>query len=95
MRKLVLTGGPCSGKSSILQSLAQDERLSQVIEVVPEVATLLLEGGWPVPGRDVTWTPCWQVNFQRAIVAVQPALEEVVALKAQTNHKQFLVCDRG
>ncbi|EKE25576.1 MAG: hypothetical protein ACD_5C00113G0003, partial [uncultured bacterium] len=43
IKVVVLTGGPCSGKSTVLRAL-QDEFGEQLV-VVREVATVLLEGG--------------------------------------------------
>jgi hypothetical protein len=33
---------------------------------VPEAATLLLAGGFPVPGMHLPWSPQWQAAFQVA-----------------------------
>jgi hypothetical protein len=50
MLKIVITGGPCAGKSSIISMLK--EEFDEVI-TVPEAATLLLSGGFPMPGKHI------------------------------------------
>lgn len=93
MKRIVLTGGPCAGKSTVLKVL-QDEFVGQLL-IVPEAATMLLSNGWPVPGRDIHWSEEWRFDFQGAIAAVIPRLESVYELKAKAEGISCLVCDRG
>ena len=93
MRKIVLTGGPCAGKSTVLAVL-QKQFAGQVF-VVPEAATMLLSSGFPLPGRDLQWSPEWQVAFQTAIARLQPQLERAYELQAHERGAHILVCDRG
>lgn len=90
---VVLTGGPASGKSTILNRI--EETYSDTIQTVPEAARLLIENGFPVPGVDVDWTPTWQVALQDAILPLQLSLESTYAEKARAQGKNLLVCDRG
>ncbi len=93
MRSIVLTGGPCSGKTTVLRALT--EEFGDRIVVVPEVATLLLAGGFPVPGKDVAWSAEWQAAFQAAVLPVQRSIEDACALVAKQRNVSLLVCDRG
>lgn len=93
MKKLVLTGGPCSGKTTVL-SVLQEEYGDKII-IVPEVASILLEGGFPVPGKDVEWSQEWQDAFQATILPMQKSFEQILALKAKAREINLLVCDRG
>ncbi len=93
MKALVLTGGPCGGKSTVKKAIEEEFR-GQVL-LVPEVATLLLEGGFPVPGRDLEWSEEWQAAFQAAVLPLQCSLENAFGLQAQANGSKLLVCDRG
>jgi predicted ATPase len=93
MRKVVLTGGPCSGKSSVQRALR--EEFGTVIVLVPEAATLLLGGGFPMPGKDLPWSPQWQAAFQGAVLPLQRSLEESCLLVARGQGARLLVCDRG
>ena len=94
IKKIVITGGPCSGKSTITEILKADA-LSQWVELVPEVATMLLGNGFPLPGRDLSWSAAWQREFQQAVAGTQVTLERASVLKATEAGKGLLVCDRG
>lgn len=93
MKKVVLTGGPCAGKTTVLEVLRQ-EFAGQAL-VVPEVATMLLSGGFPVPGKDIAWSPDWQAAFQSAVLPVQIQLEVAYELRAAEQGAGLLICDRG
>lgn len=93
MKKIVITGGPCGGKSTVMAAI-QSEFRGQVM-LVPEVATVLLEGGFPNPGRDLDWSEAWQAAFQAAILPLQTSFEDAFALSAEAKGAQLLVCDRG
>lgn len=93
MKKVVLTGGPCSGKSTVMRALA--EEFGDTVVLVPEAATILLAGGFPVPGKHLPWSEDWQAHIQPAIVSVQQALEGAYLLVAQERGAALMVCDRG
>lgn len=93
MKKIVLTGGPCSGKTTTL--LALKEEFEDQIILVPEVATILLQGGFPIPGKDLEWSEEWQASFQTAVLPLQSAIEDAYVLMAQSNGGKMLICDRG
>lgn len=93
IRKIVLTGGPCSGKTTTLRVL--QEEFGDQIKLVPEVATVLLDGGFPLPGRDLQWSEEWQAAFQSAVLPLQASMEEAYQLSAGQNGCHLLVCDRG
>ncbi len=83
--KIVLTGGPCAGKTTLTQVIAKT--FPGEVFVVPEAASLLFSGGFPrfpeqEAGRAV----------QRAIYHVQLELE--AAFRAKYADK-VLVLDRG
>ncbi|NTW15711.1 MAG: ATP-binding protein [Candidatus Moranbacteria bacterium] len=92
IRTIVLTGGPCGGKSTVLRALR--EEFGDRLVPVPEAATVLFEGGFPVPGRDIEWSEEWQEAFQPAVLALQAALERSHELLA-ADLDAVLVCDRG
>jgi predicted ATPase len=93
MKKIVLTGGPCSGKTTVLQAL-KEEFYDQIM-IVPEVATILLEGGFPIPGKHLEWSEDWQAAFQSAILPLQKSMEDAYAIMAADNSCELIVCDRG
>lgn len=85
IKKIVLTGGPCAGKTTLTRVIEQVFH-DQVV-VVPEAASMLFSGGfrrWPEPqAQDAT---------QRAIYSVQCELES-----AYGTHfpGKVLIMDRG
>lgn len=93
MRKIVLTGGPCAGKSTVLSVL--EKKFAGRALVVPEVATMLLSGGFPTPGKHLSWSREWQEAFQRAVLPVQKQLEVAFELQAEEMGIELLICDRG
>ena len=93
MKKIVLTGGPCSGKTTVLSVLR--EAFSGQLCLVPEVATVLLSGGFPLPGKQVPWSEEWQANFEAAVLPVQRSMEDTYKLMADAKGYQMLICDRG
>ncbi len=90
---VVIEGGPRSGKTTISHLVLQ--QFPNMFLEMPEVATMLLNGGFPLPGRDLEWTPEWQVNFQDAVVGVQRPLEAVFLDMARERGVPFVLCDRG
>lgn len=93
MEKIVLTGGPCGGKSTVLRAIK--EEFGDQIVLVPEVATILLEGGFPVPGKDLPWSEEWQTAFQSAILPLQKSLEDAREMVAKSKCCRLVICDRG
>jgi predicted ATPase len=83
--KIVLTGGPSGGKTT-LASAIQKEFVSHVI-TVPEAASIIFGGGWP--RRKTTTGVQYQ---QKAIFLVQRELESLIVGE---NPDRLIVCDRG
>ncbi|HIE29367.1 TPA: hypothetical protein EYP66_19015 [Candidatus Poribacteria bacterium] len=93
MKRIVLTGGPCAGKTTTLNKLRCE--FGARIVVVPETATMLLSSGFPVPGEDIRWSLEWQNEFQSAIFSVQKSMENIYTLLAQEKGASLVICDRG
>jgi hypothetical protein len=83
--KIVLTGGPSAGKTTITEVIART--YSSEFKMVPESASILFRGGFPraMDGMGV----CYQ---QTAIYQVQKQMENILALQYPSSH---LICDRG
>ncbi len=92
-KRIVLTGGPSSGKTTILSALR--EEFGNKVCFVPEVATMLLSGGFPVPGKDLEWSEEWQSCLQAAVLPLQRAIEDASALVAGAQGAGVIICDRG
>lgn len=86
-RKIVFTGAPSSGKSSVLEALK--EKFPK-FAFVPETAAVLLGGGYPAPEIG---NLSQQRIFQRTIIQLQNDLEEIVALKFP--QAPFMILDRA
>lgn len=93
MKKIVITGGCHSGKTTILNALQQE--FSHQVLIVKEAATILLDNGFPRPGIDLPWSEEWQAEFQSAILPLQQSLENASELMAEHRQCQIIVCDRG
>src|SRR4051812_35381169 len=93
MKRIVLTGGPCSGKTTVQRALS--EEFHDEVVLVPEAATMLLDHGFPVPGKHLPWGQEWQATLQAAILPLQRALEDAYLLVAANRGSQLVVCDRG
>ncbi len=83
--KLVLTGGPSGGKTT-LANLIQKEFSDRVL-IVPEAASILYAGGFPRRPNPVSLK-----RRQKAIYYVQRELEGIVS---DEHPDKLLICDRG
>ena len=91
MPTVVITGGPCAGKTSALAALKQRFEREGVLSVfVPEAATdLILEGIAP-------WTCDSMLTFQTSVMALQVKREAEALRKAEAlGADALVVCDRG
>ncbi len=91
MKKIVLTGGSCGGKTVMMGSLKMV--FTEAI-FVTEVATTLLHEHFPVPKPDNPLIEEWQMLFERAIFPAQIAVEDASELLADPG-AQLMICDRG
>lgn len=84
-KKIVLTGGPCGGKTTLTKVLAK--AFEKNLVVVPEAASLIFSGGFP------RWSdPASLMSIQRAIYHVQCELEN----SFENHFPDFnLILDRG
>jgi predicted ATPase len=94
MKRIVLTGAECSGKTEIFKSLTK--RFHDCATFIPEVAETLLSRGFPNIDRFLNpWTQKWQDHLQRAIYTTQFAMEETSIVVASKKRHLMLVLDRG
>lgn len=91
--KVVLTGGPCGGKTTSIKTIEEEfqERGYHVI-IVPEAATILINSGIrPFGNNGLT-----MYEFQKYVMDLQFRLEDLAAKAANDiNAKTIIVCDRG
>jgi len=93
IKKIVLTGGPCAGKTTALVKITEYfSGFGYKVFNVPEVPTIYSAAGWNylTPNRDLYY------QGERAILETQLALERQFMQLAEVCTKPVLiVCDRG
>ena len=92
IKKIVLTGGPCAGKSEAAKLIK--EKFSEkgfVVLFVPETATELISGGV------CPWTTGTNLDYQIVQCKLQRFKEEMFdeAVRTMPQDKFLIVCDRG
>ena len=93
IKRIVLTGGPCAGKTTALVRIVEHfSNLGFKVFTVPEVPTMDSQGGWSY----LTPNPKLYYEGELAILETQLALEDSFMRLAETCTKPtFVVCDRG
>ena len=90
--KIVITGGPCGGKSSVLGRLRSAfEDLGYTVVILEESATELIRSG-------ITPESCGSMyEFERAQIQYQLAREKAICETAgrMNREKVLIICDRG
>lgn len=93
IKKIVLTGGPCAGKTTALVKITEYfSGFGYKVFNVPEVPTIYSTAGWNylTPNRDLYY------QGERAILETQLAMENQFMRLAEVCTKPVLiVCDRG
>ena len=90
--KIVLTGGPCAGKTTALSWIQNNlPKYGYTVLFVPETATELIGGGV------APWTCASVFEFQKSVMKLQIEKEQIFedAARAMETEKALIVCDRG
>lgn len=92
--RIVLTGGPCGGKSTALTHIS--DRLSSLgfrVFRVPEAATVLITAIGVIPPL---MNPLERSTFEGVVVKTKIALEDTFyALAKSSGRPSVIICDRG
>lgn len=92
--RIVLTGGPCGGKSTALTHIS--DRLSSLgfrVFRVPEAATILITAVGLIPPM---MSPTERSVFEGVVVKTKIALEDTFhALAKASGRPSVIICDRG
>jgi predicted ATPase len=92
--RIVVTGGPCGGKSTVLDRLR--EACSTTIRVMPEFASMLLEQGAASHiEREDDASETWSEYVNRTILPAQTAVEDAHLCVARENGNSAVIFDRG
>ena len=92
MIKIVITGGPCAGKTTGMSWIQNHlTRMGYTVLFVPETATELISGGV------APWTCGTNLDYQKCQLRLQKEKEEIFEQAASTmkNDRIIIVCDRG
>lgn len=96
--KIVLTGGPCAGKTSVLSVLSDffDKRGWKVYRV-PEAATVLLGGGVAFSELDAKQAAGFQSNLLKTMIQIENTFFDLATSAIANGSKQniIIICDRG
>lgn len=90
--RVILTGGPCGGKSSALEHLITSAKAEGFdVYTAPETATLIFNSGFGFPPTDDD-----NLNFQTQLLSMQLQMEKsFTKLAAKTGRPSIIVFDRG
>lgn len=95
IKKIVLTGGPCAGKTTALVNITEHfSNLGYKVFTVPEVPTMVTQSGW----NYLTNNKAFYYEGELVILQLQLALEDSVQRMAETLADEqpcVIVCDRG
>ena len=92
IKKIVLTGGPCAGKSMAVKLIKETfSKKGVVVLFVPEAATELISGGV------CPWTCGTNLDYQIVQCKLQRFKEQMFdeAVRTMKEDKFLIVCDRG
>ena len=92
IHKIVITGGPCAGKSTAMSWIQNAfTQKGYTVLFVPETATELICGGV------APWTCGSNLEYQKCQVQLQMEKERIFrqAAETMTGDKILIVCDRG
>ncbi len=88
--RIVITGGPCSGKSAVLEILRLE--IGVAVHCVPETATIIIK---QVGVRPPYGNRSGLRRYQRTLYRVQRGFETIADLQAVMDGKKALIIDRG
>lgn len=91
--RLVLTGGPCGGKTTGQARLCTFfENLGWKVYRVPETANILLSGGVKFADLSADMAKEFQSNLLKTMLQIENTF---FALAKKSNKKCLVICDRG
>lgn len=92
IKKIVITGGPCAGKTTAMGRIQKEfAKIGYCVLFVPETATELITGGV------APWTCASNEEYQQCQILLQKGKEKIFerAAAKMNAEKLLIVCDRG
>lgn len=97
VHKIVLSGGPCAGKTTAITKLSELLRdRGYCVFIVPEAATMIFQSGGTL--RFDKFTDEMKMKFQYFLMMIQMSLEDSllgIACNSNPGCHVVLLCDRG
>lgn len=84
-KKLVITGGPSGGKTTLIEVLKKE--FGNKIKIAPEAASILYKGGFP---RIKNYA-----GYFHAQLAIVSTLRHIEDLLVECHPDSLIICDRG
>ena len=93
IKKIVLTGGPCAGKTTALVKVIEHfSSLGFKVFTIPEVPTLFSQSGMDY----LTTNKSFFYEGEKATLEIQMALEDkFMRMAKECDRPTLIVCDRG
>jgi thymidylate kinase len=94
--KVVLTGGPCAGKTSSMAMISDHfHSLGWRVYTVKEAATIVLSGGVPITEMNEEQVLSIQKNIVKVMMALEQVYTEIAHHSTQKQESTLILCDRG
>lgn len=92
IKRIVLTGGPCGGKTSALNAIVKHFKGKANVFCVPEAASILISGGMDYLTKNTSFFKAGET----ATLKLQLLLEDSFTAMAEAQDgMSIVVCDRG
>jgi len=89
--ELGVVSGPAGGKTEVIANLRKEFGTSGPVLFVPEMSTLLKDGGYPMPSVEEPWNLAWQYRFQDVIFRGQLSMDEEYRDRARRRKYERVV----
>ena len=93
IKKIVLTGGPCAGKTTALAYIREHfTNLGYTVLTVPEIPTMVTQSGW----NYLSDNRAFYYEGEKVILELQLEMEDKIQRIAETcTGDCIIICDRG
>ena len=93
-RRIVLTGGPCGGKTTAMSRIAERlENLGFRVFMVPETPTMLFQGGFSLDGVTAAQVVELETVLLTTVMQTEESFRRIAGVYGEPN--TVFLCDRG